>query len=122
MAAFNQVTRGNFPRFLPSCLSRKGYCVAAEIQPYVYQPNSRVLEPENQSLYLTKTVQMGGVSKRLPDIAIDRKVRQEMMAKFRQNIIQSRLFNFEGEHATRDMCALPLMQNMLRVVWSYSSR
>ena len=122
MAAFTQVTRGNFPRFLQSCLSRKGYCVAAEIQPYVYHPKSRILEPENQALYLTKTLQMGGVSKCLPDTVIDRKVRKEMMAKFRQNVIQTRLVNFEGEHATRNMCALPLMQNMLRVVWSYSSR
>lgn len=45
-----------------------------------------------------------------------------MMSKFKQNIIQTRLFNFEGDVATRDMSAMPLMQNMLRVVWSYANR
>ena len=88
----------------------------------MYHPQSRVLEPENQTLYLTKTLQMGGVSKCLQETVIDRQVRKEMMEKFKQNVIQTRLFNYEGEHATREMCALPLMQNMLRVVWSYSGR
>ncbi|XP_068732869.1 large ribosomal subunit protein mL37-like [Montipora capricornis] len=121
MAAFIPSTRENVSRFLRSFLTRKGH-TAAEIQPYVYHPQSRVLEPETQSLYLTKTLQMGSISKMkcLQDNVIDRTIRREMMEKFRQNVIQTRLFNYEGEHATRDMCAIPLMQNMLRVVWSYA--
>lgn len=114
--------RPNLSRFPSLKLHWKGYSIAAEIQPYVYHPQSRVLEPEKQSLYLTKTLQMGGITKCLQQTVIDRKVRKEMMEKFRESVIQTRLFNYEGEHATRDMCAMPLMQNMLRVVWSYTSR
>lgn len=121
MAAI-RITRGKLIRFLPSFLQRKEYCISASIQPYVYHPQSRVLEPENQALYLTKTLQMGDVSSCLQDTVIEPTAREEIMAKFKQNIIQTRLINFEGDHATRDMCSLPLMQNMLRVVWSYSSR
>lgn len=122
MATITPSARTNLSRFLSPMLHRKGYSVAAEIQPYVYHPQSRVLEPEKQTLYLTKTLQMGGITKCLQQIAIDRKVRKEMMERFRESVIQTRLFNYEGEHATRDMCAIPLMQNMLRVVWSYTSR
>ena len=83
---------------------------------------SRTLEPENQKLYLTKTIKMGDISSCLQDARIDPTIREEMMSKFRQNVIQTRLINYEGDHATRDMCALPLMQNMLRIMWSHAGR
>ena len=81
----------------------------------------RPLEPEAQTLSLTKTLNMGDISSCLHDTFIDSVTREEMMGKFKQNILQTRLFNFDGEHATRDMAAMPLMQNMLRVVWSYAN-
>lgn len=122
MAAVIRITRGKFIRFLPSRLHRKGYSSSPSIQPYVYHPQSRTLEPENQAFYLTKTLQMGDISSCLQDTVIDPTIREQMMSKFRQNVIQTRLINYEGDHATRNMCALPLMQNMLRVIWSYAGR
>lgn len=117
-----RLTRGNLSRLLPSVLYARSYCNAATKEQYLYHPMVRPLEPEVQTLSLTKTLNMGDISSCLQDTSIDAVTREEMMGKFRQNILQTRLFNFDGEHQTRDMCAMPLMQNMLRVVWSYAKR
>ena len=114
--------RSKLTRHLPNFLGKKDYCVSANTKPYVYHPQSRTLEPENQTLYLTKTLEMGDISTCLQSSRLDPLTREDMMSKFRQNVIQTRLINHEGDHATRDMNALPLMQNMLRVMWSYSGR
>ena len=114
--------RAKLNRLLPYFLGNKDYCVSANTKPYVYHPQSRTLEPENQTLYLTKTLEMGDISTCLQSSHLDLSTREDMMSKFRQNVIQTRLVNHEGDHATRDMNALPLMQNMLRVTWSYSGR
>ena len=114
--------RGKLSRLFPSFLHMKGYCHAAAMENYLYHPKSRPLEPEVQTLNLTKTLHMGDISSCLQDTIIDAATRESMMPKFRQNIIQTRLINFDGEIATRDKCALPLMQNMLRVVWSSTNR
>ena len=114
--------RAKLTRLLPYFLGKKDYCVSANTKPYVYHPQSRTLEPENQTLYLTKTLEMGDISTCLQSSHLDLSTREDMMSKFRQNVIQTRLINHEGDHATRDMNALPLMQNMLRVMWSYSGR
>jgi len=114
--------RGKLSRLLPSFLHLRDYCHAAAMENYLYHPKSRPLEPEVQTLNLTKTLHMGEISSCLQDIVIDAATRESMMPKFRQNIIQTRLINFDGEIATRDKCALPLMQNMLRVVWSSTNR
>ena len=113
--------RGKLARLLPSFLHTRAYCNAAAMENYLYHPKSRPLEPEVQTLNLTKTINMGDISSCLQDTFVDPSTKEAMMSKFRQNIIQTRLLNFEGEVATRDMCALPLMQNMLRVVWSYTN-
>lgn len=114
--------RGKLSRLLPSFLHLRDYCHAAAMENYLYHPKSRPLEPEVQTLNLTKTLHMGEISSCLQDIVIDVATRESMMPKFRQNIIQTRLINFDGEIATRDKCALPLMQNMLRVAWSSTNR
>ncbi|KAL9965505.1 hypothetical protein ACROYT_G029311 [Oculina patagonica] len=113
--------RGKFARLLPSFLHTRAYCNAVARENYLYHPKSRPLEPEVQTLNLTKTIHMGDISSCLLDSFLDPSTKEAMMSKFRQNIIQTRLINFEGEIATRDTCALPLMQNMLRVVWSYTN-
>lgn len=113
--------RGKLARILPSFLHTRAYCNAAAMENYLYHPKSRPLEPEVQTLNLTKTINMGDIPSCLQDTFVDPSTKEAMMSKFRQNIIQTRLLNFEGEVATRDMCALPLMQNMLRVVWSYTN-
>lgn len=113
---------GKLSRLLPSFLHMRGYCHAAAMENYLYHPKSRPLEPEIQTLNLTKTINMGDISSCLQDTVLDPGTREAMMSKFRQNIIQTRLINFDGEIATRDVCALPLMQNMLRVVWSSTNR
>lgn len=122
MASFGPSARGKLSRLLPSFLHTKGYCHAVAMDSYLYHPKSRPLEPEVQTLNLTKTLHMGDISSCLQDTVLDPASREAMMSKFRQNIIQTRLINFDGEVATRDMCALPLMQNMLRVVWSSTNR
>ena len=114
--------RGKLSRLFPCLLHMSGYCHAAAMENYLYHPKSRPLEPEIQTLNLTKTIHMGDISSCLQNTVIDAATRESMMPKFRQNIIQTRLINFDGEIATRDMCALPLMQNMLRVVWSSTNR
>ena len=111
---------GKLSRFLPSKLYTRNYCHPVTDEQYLYHPMVRPLEPEAQTLSLTKTLNMGDISSCLQDTFIDSVTREEMMGKFKQNILQTRLFNFDGEHATRDMAAMPLMQNMLRVVWSYA--
>lgn len=116
------LARGKLSRLFPSFLHTRAYCHAAAMENYLYHPKSRPLEPEVQTLNLTKTLHMGDISSCLQNIVIDAATRESMMQKFRQNIIQTRLINFDGEIATRDMCALPLMQNMLRVVWSSTNR
>ena len=116
------LARGKLSRLFPSFLQTRGYCHAAAMESYLYHPKSRPLEPEVQTLNLTKTLNMGDISGCLQNTVIDTATRESMMPKFRQNIIQTRLINFDGEIATRDMCALPLMQNMLRVVWSSTNR
>lgn len=113
---------GKLSRLLPSFLHMRGYCHALAMENYLYHPKSRPLEPEVQTLNLTKTLNMGDISSCLQDTVLDPSTREAMMSKFRQNIIQTRLINFDGEIATRDICALPLMQNMLRVVWSSTNR
>lgn len=113
---------GKLSRLFPFFLRTRGYCHAAAMENYLYHPKSRPLEPEVQTLNLTKTLHMGDISSCLQNTVIDAATRELMMPKFRQNIIQTRLINFDGEIATRDMCALPLMQNMLRVVWSSTNR
>ena len=122
MASLVRSARGNFSRLLPSYLHTRGYCHAVAMEDYLYHPKSRPLEPEVQTLNLTKTLHMGDFSSCLQDTVLDPATREAMMSKFRQNIIQTRLINFDGELATRDICALPLMQNMLRVVWSSANR
>lgn len=111
---------GKLSRFLPSKLYTRNYSHPVTDEQYLYHPMVRPLEPEAQTLSLTKTLNMGDISSCLHDTSIDSVTREEMMGKFKQNILQTRLFNFDGEHATRDMAAMPLMQNMLRVVWSYA--
>lgn len=123
MAAFCAFARGKLTtRILPSFLYTRGYCDAVAKESYLYHPKIRPLEPEIQTLSLTKTLHMGDISSCLQGTFIDPVKREAMMSKFKQNIIQTRLFNFEGDVATRDMSAMPLMQNMLRVVWSYANR
>lgn len=114
--------RGKLSQLLPSLLHMRGFCHAIAMENYLYHPKSRPLEPEVQTLNLTKTLLMGDISSCLQDTVIDAATRESMMPKFRQNIIQTRLINFDGEIATRNKCALPLMQNMLRVVWSSTNR
>ncbi|KAJ7333127.1 39S ribosomal protein L37, mitochondrial [Desmophyllum pertusum] len=122
MAAFCAFARGKLTtRILPSFLYTRGYCDAVAKESYLYHPKIRPLEPEIQTLSLTKTLHMGDISSCLQETFIDPVKREAMMSKFKQNIIQTRLFNFEGDVATRDMSAMPLMQNMLRVVWSYAN-
>ena len=92
------------------------------LKPFIYHPQSRTLEPELQALYLTKTIEMKNFASCLTDVMMEPSLKEDMMSKFRENVIQTRLFNYEGEIATRDMSALPLMQNMLRVIWSHCYR
>lgn len=114
-------TRAKLARLLPSFLHARSYCHAVAMENFLYHPKCNPLEPEVQTLYLTKTVNMGDVSSCLQDTSIHPTSREAMMSKFRQSIIQTRLLNFEGEVSMSNMCALPLMQNMLRVVWSYTN-
>lgn len=99
-----------------------GRFLRSAASPFVYHPQTRVLEPEIQALYLTKATRMEDIWSCVEGDKLDDTLRAEFMSRFRKNIIQARLFNYEGERSTRQTCALPLMQNMLKEVWSHVDR
>ncbi|XP_031566388.1 39S ribosomal protein L37, mitochondrial-like [Actinia tenebrosa] len=93
-----------------------GLCTA--VKPYAFHPKTRTLESDIQALYLTKTIQKEGLPDSLQKSILDDTLTDKMMDRFRQCVVQTRLFNYEGERSTKTTCALPLMLNMMKVVWS----
>ena len=78
--------RAKLTRLLPYFLGKKDYCVSANTKPYVYHPQSRTLEPENQTLYLTKTLEMGDISTCLQSshlVTVHLVYRHKLILKFR---------------------------------------
>ena len=109
--------RQKLSRLLPSFLQMSGHWHADAMENYLYHPKALPLEPEVQTRpNLTKSLRMGDILSCSQDNFIVAATRKSMMLKFRQNIIQTKLNNCDGETATRDLCALPLMKNILRVV------
>lgn len=91
-------------------------------KPYAFHPKTRTLESDIQALYLTKTILKPGLPASLQSNIIEDSLRDKMMDRFRQCVVQTRLFNYEEERSTKTSCALPLMMNMMKVVWSEANR
>jgi hypothetical protein len=110
-------------KLLPFRYSSGGQAVlSTAAKPYAFHPKTRTLEAENQALYLTKTILKEGLPVSVRSNSFEDSLRDQLMNRFRQCIIQTRLFNYEEERSTKTTCALPLMVNMLKVVWSEGKR
>ncbi|EDO38360.1 predicted protein [Nematostella vectensis] len=92
------------------------------VKPYIFHSKTRTLESDSQGLYLTKSVLVGDMPTFGSENTFEAIDRDELMSRYRQCVLQTRLFNYEGERSTKTTCAMPLMQNMMKVVWSLADR
>lgn len=91
-------------------------------KPYAFHPKTRTLESDIQALSLTKTILKPDLPAPLQSNVLKDSLRDKMMDRFRQCLVQTRLFNYEEERSTKTTCALPLMMNMMKIVWSEANR
>ena len=91
------------------------------VNPYIYHPQTRTLEAEVQAMYLTKSVLTNGMPTSLEQSNKDL-LHPDLMNSFKRSIIQTRVFSYAGERSTRFSCALPLMLNLQKAVWSHAAR